>query len=179
MVDSSSGVRPQDYNREKTFVKSLAQLLNVSPDKSRAALITYGSYAEDVFGFDDYQTIAAFEALVDGARAIGGSRRTDRALEFAGGLVQAARSTVPRIVIILTAGKQSSASGVKPLDIPAKALRDIGGRLFVVAIGAEPDVDKLVAATESPADVFSLSSFGDLAPKPVPIAGHVAKQFGK
>lgn len=58
----------------------MGRYLNVHPNMSRAALITYGSTARTSFTFDEYQA-NEFEQLVNGAMFIGGSRRMDKAIE--------------------------------------------------------------------------------------------------
>lgn len=65
-MDSSSAVKPGQFRKEKDFIKNLAKYLNVgSADKTKAAVVNYGSFPSTSVKFDDYSTLRDFESGVD------------------------------------------------------------------------------------------------------------------
>lgn len=128
----------KDYKKEKEFVKYLARYLNVSPGNSRAALITYGNRAAEVVGFELNRPLSNFEATVDRAPFAGGARRIDRSLDKASQIMADARPTVRKIVVLLTSGKQASASVSKTPGEAAIPLLKGGVYSYIVTIGLKP-----------------------------------------
>lgn len=67
LLDSSSPVRPEQFRKEKGFIKSLAKRLYVGiVEKTFAAVVNYGSFPLTNIGFDDYSSFQEFERRVDG-----------------------------------------------------------------------------------------------------------------
>lgn len=161
-MDSSSAVPLVDYKKEKVFVKYLARYLNVSPGNSRAALITYGNRAAEVVGFDLNRPLSNFEAAVDRAPFAGGDRRIDRSLDKTSQIMADARPTVRRIVVLLTSGKQASASGSKTPGEAAIPLLKGGVYIYIVAVSLKPDVSELRPVVQESSHIFRMSSFDDL-----------------
>lgn len=67
LLDSSSPVRPEQFQKEKEFIKSLAKRLYVGiVEKTFATVVNYGSFPLTNIGFDDYSSFQEFERRVDG-----------------------------------------------------------------------------------------------------------------
>ena len=177
-MDSSYDVSQNHYTREKTFVKDMARYLNVSPGRSRAAVITYGKDANLVFKFDGYGTLSAFDNVVDKATYVGGVRRMDLALEDAGLLLTEARPYNPKWVILLTAGRHPDDPNLKSLADTSKAVRDLSDKIYVVAIGNKPNVVELGDVVKEPKDIFPIQSFQSLKPQAKVMASEVVKAYG-
>ena len=161
-MDSTSAVPLEDYKKEKEFVKYLARYLNVSPGNSRAALVTYGNRAAEVVGFDLNRPLSNFEAAVDRAPFAGGDRRIDRALDKTSQIMADARPTARKIVLLLTSGKQASASGSKTPGEAAIPLLKGGVYSYVVAISLKPDISELRPVVQESSHIFRMGSFDDL-----------------
>lgn len=155
----------EDYKKEKDFVKYLARYLNVSPDNSRAALITYGNMAAEVVGFDIKRSVSDFENAVDKAPFVSGSRRIDRSLDKTSQIMANARQSVTKIVVLLTAGKQVSGFGSKTPGEAAIPLREGGVYTYIVAISQEPDISELRPVVQEMSYIFRMASFDDLEPR--------------
>ena len=66
LLDSSSAVRPEQFKIEKDFIKTLARYLNVgSTEKTKAAVVNYGSFPFTGVQFDGYSTLRDFQSGVD------------------------------------------------------------------------------------------------------------------
>ena len=137
LLDTSDGVNSFDFKKEKAFVKLLAKRLNVSPGKSQAALIAFGSSSTLAINFNSYNSFQEFETLVDRVSSVGGARRMDRAFQAAAQVLRNSRSSVPKMVVLLTTGEQ-------PLNAPSLAesavpLHSIGAMVYVVSIANDLD----------------------------------------
>ena len=165
VMDSSSTVPVKDYKKEKEFVKYLARYLNVSPGNSRSALITYGSRAAEVVGFDIQRSVSDFETAVDKAPFVSGDRRIDRSLDKTSEIMANARQQATKIVVLLTSGKQASAFGSKTPGEAAIPLREGGVYSYVVAIGQEPNITELRPVVQETSHIFRMASFDDLEPR--------------
>ena len=161
-MDSSSGVALEDYKKQKEFVKYIARYLNVSPGNSRAALVTYGSRAAEVVGFDLNRPFSNFEVAVDRAPFAGGDRRIDRSLDKTSQIMADARPTVRKIVLLLTSGKQASVFGSKTPGEAAVPLLKDGVYSYIVAISLKPDISELRPAVQESSHIFRMGSYDKL-----------------
>ena len=106
MVDSSSGVSPYDFDKEKELIKDLIKAFSSHPASSRTAFITYGNRPRVVYDLDNDMSEETLLKAIDAAQRMGGGRRTDRAVDEALQLMNTSRRFVPRIVLLITAGSQ-------------------------------------------------------------------------
>lgn len=106
MVDSSSGVSPYDFDKEKELIKDLIKAFSSHPANSRTAFITYGNRPRVVYDLDNDMGEETLLEAIDAAQRMGGGRRTDRALNEALRLINISRRFAPRIVLLITAGSQ-------------------------------------------------------------------------
>ena len=177
LVDSAWSVGRPNFQTEKDFVKSFARSLNVQPGKSRGSVISYSTNPQVHFRFDDYKTTKDFDKLVDSTPFLGQYRRMDKAIQEAEKVLNAARPNVPRVVVLLTAGRDSA--GAQELEQAVKPLQAQGAKVFIVAIGNDPDIPALTRAVEKNDDLFKVTGFSQLPDNLVPTANHVVKRAGK
>ena len=88
-------------------MKALIQTLNSLPNKSRTALITYGNRPQVVYGLEHDLNSDALQKKIDSALPMGGGRRIDRALEEGAQLMKSSGQSIPKIVLLITAGRQT------------------------------------------------------------------------
>lgn len=178
LVDSSSDVDQLSYNMEKNFVKSIARSMNLAPEISRIAIVSYGDTPRMAINFDSYSTTGSFEAAVDRVRSVGGERRIDLALDEAVKRIRQIDPTGKKIVVLLTAGRQTPAHNAKGLKEASKPLHDLGVYTYVVPIGNGADARELSFIVESSKDMFSVPAFENLVPKSKQIALQIVKRSG-
>lgn len=106
LVDSSSGVSQYDYEKEKELIKALTKALNSPGANSRTAFITYGNRPRVVYELDNDMSTDTVRRAIDSAQAMGGGRRTDRALDEGARVMKNSKRSVPKIVLLITAGRQ-------------------------------------------------------------------------
>ena len=163
IVDSSASIQEINYQKEKEFVKQLAHSFGVAQGQSRAALVLYSTSPSIKVAFDQYQTLEEFHKAVDQLPYEKGLSRIDLALEKASQeIFPQARKSVPNIVILITAAKQTQAADSKGLKEASEPLRRAGVRVLAVGIGSGVDPDELRLVTESDDDVIVAKSFSHL-----------------
>lgn len=159
MVDSSGLVGNENYQKEKEFIKSLARLVNVTSEKSRIAVIAYSRSPILAVQFD--KSLDEFDKRVDEMPLLGGSeRRMDVVLQTAGKVLNTDRQHVPKIAILLTAGRQIP--GGISLDTATQRLRSLNATILVLAIGQQYNKQELVPVVAEEEDLFELPSFDAL-----------------
>jgi hypothetical protein len=70
-----------------------------------------------------------------------------------------ARTTVRKVLVVLTDGRQTQDPDAVPLDVASKPLKDMGVKIYAVGVGHKIDLQELRQITEDPADVFTVDSF--------------------
>ena len=160
VMDSSFEVTQSNYKDEKETVKTMARSLQVPSGKSRASVITYGSYPFRIVRFNSYRTFSALENAIDRAPTVGGGRRIDLALQEAVRLLSEARPSARKSVILFTSGRTDPSS--RDLYEAAKPIFEQNAVLFIISISGRPNVPELTAAVKKPEDVFNVSSFTNL-----------------
>lgn len=123
IMDSSGSISKDDYDKEKDFVKQLANIFDISLGQARASVIIYDDNPKLIFGFEDELDNRNASAIIPSLEHLKGRTRIDKALAMAERVFTDARPTVPRIVFILTDGKQTADYDAKPLDVASQPLK--------------------------------------------------------
>lgn len=177
MVDSSAAVGKDNYEKEKEFIKSLARLVNITSEKSRVAVIMYNRSPILAVRFDGYKTLDEFGKSVDEIPLLGGPyRRMDQALQSAAQVLNSARKDVPKIAVLLTAGRQ--VPGGISLDTSTKQLQSLNATTLVIAIGQQYSAQELSPVVTVPTDLFEVPSFDVLASRAKKIAQAIKDKSG-
>ena len=172
-MDSSFDVDQNTFNRQKSFVKSMVRSLTLSPKKSRVAVIGFGNVPIEVVRFSSSQDVAAITREVDNARKVVGRRNIAKVLEFVASVLDKARPSVPKVVILLTAGSELY------LTAPSKALRDLGTNRYVIAIGPNADEEELTPIIDEPRDMFTVATPKELTWSTEYMVSEIIKRTGK
>ena len=159
LIDSSSDVIWDNFLREKDFVKSITTFMNADQNDTRLAPITYGSFAQGQAGLVNASDV--FLSNLNRAPYVGGQRRMDLAIEKAAEILEGSRFLVPKVVILLTAGKNSF-DGRKLLANASQGLQDLGVTTYVVAIGRNADIKEVGSIVDDERDIFNVSQFARL-----------------
>ena len=179
LVDTSSQMGTSNFESQKRFVKLVAKSLNVGPERSRAAIITYGNTSTQLDDSDLFSSLPEFYRAVDGSRFIGGPRRMNYAVDGAEKLLRTANRNVYKLTVLLTAGKQFYQQDIILLEQSFKKLRETGTKTFVVAIGNDYDNTELLPGVEAAEDIFSVVSFDGLARQAWQTSKEIAERTGE
>ena len=160
LLDSSDGVTPVNFKKEKEFVKSFAKRLNASSGKVRAAVVAYSSYSRLAFDLNGYDSLSEFERLVDEVAHVGGTRRMDKALHEAANVLKYSHTFRPKFVFLLTAGSQLV--DLQSLVESVEPLHKIDATVYVVSIGRVPDRHALEEVAGDLRHIHQVTSFDEL-----------------
>ena len=156
-------------------MKSLAYILNLRPRYTRTAVIIYGNSARSEIGFTDHTSPSSFFKRVDALPYLGGRRRMDRVLIEAGSVLNRARPSARKVVILLTAGRQTQGVGVPSLNRAMESIRSHSAKMFVIGIGQQVDQTELRPLTS---DIFDISGFNTLRRHSIGIAKDIKNKTG-
>ena len=176
LLDSSDDVTQENYGHEKDFVIYLARYLNTMPTRSRGAVVTYGSTPAVVSKFNEARRTQGFEMRLHGAPKQGGQRRMDLALDAASRMLTKTRPAIPKVVILLTAGKQTAGIDAGVLEESVQRVQNLGARVYVVTVNASHVTLPIKSSTGS--NWFPVKSFAYLPILVVPMARHVVSDTG-
>lgn len=157
LVDSSQTISKEKFLRELDFVKAFARTLDISPEKSRVSVVTFGSTPALSIRFEDYVNIQSLLRGVDVIPRVTGQKRLDKALVFAARVLSKGRPDANKFLIVVTDGKQPL--GGDPLNEAARPLQQIGVKINVIGAGENVNMTELGKITSRPDDLFFSRSF--------------------
>ena len=170
----SSSITVKNYQKERDFVKNVADKFSVTQGKTEAGVVTYNSEANLWIRFGQYNSNEEFKTAVDKIPYWGGQTRIDNGLKMAAaglfGAVKQARANLPKVLIVLTDGQQSSDPRATPLEEAVLPLLQLGVKVLAVGVGSDVSRDELRSIVEKDEDVFTVDNFDDLLVKSHQIA---------
>lgn len=180
VMDMSSSITVKNYQKERDFVKNVADAFSISPGKTQAGVVTYNSEASLWISFGQHNNNEEFKAAVDKIPYWGGRTRIDNGLKMAVvglfGAIKQARAHLPKVLIVLTDGRQSSDPRATPLDAAVLPLLQLGVKVLAVGIGNDISRDELKMIVESEQDIYTVDDFDDLLAKSHQIAHTACKE---
>uniref|UniRef100_A0A3B5MK58 VWFA domain-containing protein n=1 Tax=Xiphophorus couchianus TaxID=32473 RepID=A0A3B5MK58_9TELE len=137
VIDSSRSIRPEDYDKVKTFIVNLLQFLDIGPNATRVGLLQYGSVVQPEFSLNTYTSKAQVEEAVRNMRHLATGTMTGLAIQYTMEVElteeQGARPKslqIPRIAMIVTDGRPQDTVE----EIAAEA-REAGIQIFAIGVG--------------------------------------------
>ena len=168
-MDASESMTEEDFEKQKNFVIKVAESFHMDPKTTQIALVTYSSTAKLHIRFRDHLNQDSFKTVVQHLPFAAGGTRFDKALKLAAEDVftaqSGARAGVPKVMIILTDGRQSNDLDVVPIQDAVQPLHQLSVQIHAVAIGNQVnrvELRKLVGKEE---DIFSIKDFDNLVNK--------------
>ena len=179
LLDASESMTEDDYKKQKQFVIRVAESFHMAPKGTQFALITYSSTAKLHIRFSDHLDQEKFKSVVYNLPFSAGGTRFDKALKLAAEEMfttkSGARSGVPKVMIILTDGRQSQDPDAKPLKEAVLPLRQSSVQIHAVAIGSQVDRSELRKLVQRDEDIFSIKDFDTLVNKSLQLARRTCK----
>ncbi len=165
IVDSSGSLR-SEYDKEKLFVKSLAYRFGLSAKGSHAGVVRFSHKAEVRVTFAEKNSVTEFNDAVDLLPHWGYTTRIDEALKVAyNELFQPGngmRVDVPRVVFILTDGRQTNENGAVSLTQAILPFHESNIQVVVIGIGSGVNRDQLKSMVKSEKDIYFAKNFDEL-----------------
>ena len=162
VVDVSGSVTSH-WDRERAFIKQLAQAIWISPDGGHAAVVQFSRDAELMINFNNHTSLSGFETALDGLNHWDGTTRIDLGLEVAlNEMFQVSngmRPDVSHTLVLITDANQTGGN----IDYKEfrKWLNERKIRVIVILVGNSNagDIRDLVNKSS---DMYVASSFDDL-----------------
>ena len=165
----SSSITVKNYQKERDFVKNVADTFSISEGKTEVGVVIYNNEASLWIRFGQHNNNEEFKAAVDKIPYWGGQTRIDNGLKMAAaglfGAIKQARANLPKILIVLTDGKQSSDSRATPLEEAVSPLLQLGVKVLAVGVGSDVSHDELRLIVERDEDIFTVDNFDELLAK--------------
>ncbi|XP_047453911.1 matrilin-2-like isoform X5 [Mugil cephalus] len=151
VIDSSRSIRPNDYEKVKTFIVNLLQFLEIGRDATRVGLLQYGSVVQPEFSLNTYTTKAEVEQAVRNMSHLATGTMTGLAIEYTMETAfteehgaRPADLHIPRIAMVVTDGRPQDTVE----EIAAQA-RQAGIQIFAIGVG-RVDMNTLKAIGSEP-----------------------------
>lgn len=137
VIDSSRSVRPDDFERVKSFIRDVLLFLDVARDQTRVGLVQFGSVVQNEFFLNSYFEKRQMERAVRSMEHLASGTMTGLALQFtreqAFSLARGARpahTQVPRIAVVVTDDRPQDS-----VEEEAARAREDGIEIFAVGVG--------------------------------------------
>ncbi|XP_049902595.1 matrilin-2-like isoform X4 [Epinephelus moara] len=151
VIDSSRSIRPNDYEKVKTFIINLLQFLEIGSDATRVGLLQYGSVVQPEFSLNTYTTKAEVEQAVKNMEHLATGTMTGLAIQYTMETAfteeegaRPANLHIPRIAMVVTDGRPQDTVE----EIAAQA-RQAGIQIFAIGVG-RVDMNTLKAIGSEP-----------------------------
>ena len=169
LMDASESMTEEDFEKQKDFVIKVAESFYMAPKTTQFALVTYSSTALLHIRFKDHLNQDSFRAVVKQLPFAASGTRFDKALKLAARDVftaqSGARAGVPKVMIVLTDGRQSNDYDAIPVQQAVVPLRQLSVRVHAVAIGSQVNRVQLRKLVVKEEDIFSIKDFDNLVNK--------------
>lgn len=174
VMGMSSSITVKNYEKQRNFVKNVADTFSISMGKTETGVVTYNEEASLWIRFGQHKNNEEFKTAVDKIPYWGGQTRIERGLKMAAdglfGAIKQERANLSKILIVLINGDQSLDPKVISLDQAVLPLLQLGVRLLAVGIGSDVSRDELRLIVEKDEDIFTVDNFDELLAKSNQIA---------
>ncbi|XP_074652229.1 matrilin-1-like [Tubulanus polymorphus] len=165
ILDESTSILPEDYDRQLTFVNKMIKSFQIGPDRSRIGIISFATRAITRFDMNEYNTTDEMTSAVSKFRQLYGDTHTWEAMALArnSALTTAKGSRkgkVPQIGIVITDG--NSQIPWKTKTESAKTREETGIMLFAIGIGDFVSEIELVHIAGSKDRVMTTKDYAQL-----------------
>ncbi|KAK3605643.1 hypothetical protein CHS0354_032595 [Potamilus streckersoni] len=152
LLDSSGSISPAQFEKIKSFVKTVINSLDIFPNHTRVAVATFSQTTNFEFHLGQHNSAADLFKAIDSVTRSGEGTRLSAALEtiFSQGF-QGAREGVPKIIVLITDGHSKYPALARVL---ARRARNDGFLIYTVGIGNQTDDNELWHIASSPEDRF-------------------------
>ncbi|XP_074844397.1 collagen alpha-4(VI) chain-like [Carettochelys insculpta] len=168
LVDTSTSIGPENFQKVKNFLYTLVSSLDVSSDQIRVGLAQYSDETFQVFLLNQYSLKSDILEQIQNLPYRSGGSYTGTALDFVRMMYftesagSRALENIPQVVILVTDGESSD-----EVKMPANKLKAKGISVYVVGINVQ-DITELQEIANKPLNkfLFSIDSYDVLQDLP-------------
>lgn len=156
ILDSSGSIEMEDFDGARNFIENLAKTFKIAPQKTHVGLMIYSDEAKIMSRFGKIMSHQDLRAELDSLPHLRGKTRIDLALKLASDQLfnrnegMRSSSTVRKVAIVITDGRQSPAADAIRLDEAAAPLLVRGVKVLSIGIGDKVDEYELKMMVDNP-----------------------------
>ncbi|XP_035677024.1 mucin-5AC-like [Branchiostoma floridae] len=161
VVDGSSSIPPEEFEKVKTFLNNIVGHFDISPTATQVGVVQYSSSPQQEFALNAHSSLVSLQQAISNIVVIGRGTSTGSALIFARDhaltAANGARPGVPKIVVVMTDGMSAD-----DVTLPSQNLRNDGVTTFAIGVTDMATDWQLADMAGSPDHVFTASDFDAL-----------------
>ncbi|CAH1783538.1 unnamed protein product [Owenia fusiformis] len=136
LIDSSSSITPENFNKVKDFIINVIGPLTISSDRVRVGVISFSGIAQVDFYLNRYSTKTDVQAAINNIQQMNQGTNTNLALDLLVNDFFTAsngdRTFAPNVAIIITDGQSDDSTATKA---SATVVKDAGIAVFAIGVG--------------------------------------------
>ncbi|XP_072365905.1 collagen alpha-6(VI) chain-like [Scyliorhinus torazame] len=132
LIDGSTSIKPDDFQKMKTFMTTFLNKSDVGPNKVQIGVIQFSTDPKLMFQLNKYTSKTDLHSVIDKMPQQFGNTYTGEALTFTADYFDEAkggRTGIPQYLIVITDGEAHD-----EVFQPAKAIRDKGVTVFALGV---------------------------------------------
>ena len=182
ILDSSGSIMQDEFLEARRFVKAIAKTLSISRRNTHAGLMIYSNEARIMGKFNEIQTHEELASGLDDLPHLRGKTRIDLALKLASAELFTRNSgmrsstSVSKVAMVITDGRQSPAADAIRLDEAAAPLLVSGVKVLAIGVGDKIDREELEMMVKSRDLAFWAGSYPALRVKLAAIAKEICSE---
>ena len=155
IVDSSGSIMNDEFLEARSFVEAIAKTLTISPEMTHVGLMVYSNEARIMAKFNEIQSSNDLTSELNDLPHLRGRTRIDLALKlgssqlFTGNGGMRWSTSVPKVAVVITDGRQSPAADAIRLDEAVAPLLVRGVKVLAVGVGDKIDREELEMMVKS------------------------------
>uniref|UniRef100_A0A8D0GQQ9 Collagen type XXVIII alpha 1 chain n=1 Tax=Sphenodon punctatus TaxID=8508 RepID=A0A8D0GQQ9_SPHPU len=165
VIDSSESVGPENFDIIKSFIKTVIEMITVSPAVAHVGIINFSHKVEVVSTLQQFMSKDHLKLAVDNMQYLGEGTFTATAIKKAAEIFQVARPGVRKVAIVITDG-QTDSRDIK-LHIEVKKAHAQNIEMFVIGVVQRSDPNfgnflkemKLIATDPDTEHVHQIDDF--------------------
>ena len=169
VIDASGSILPKQYQHQKNFVKKLVDLNAMSKDGLHAGVVLFSQTSSVAIKLNDFFDSKAFAAAVQKVKHECSITRIDKGLKTAYDKLLSksygAREGVPKVLFLVTDGKQTRKYNFIEPRVASMPLKKAGVNIKAIGIGRSVDRKELETITGNAKTVYLIRYFNQLVDK--------------
>ena len=169
VIDASGSILPKQYQHQKNFVKKLVDLNVMSKDGLHAGVVLFSQTSSVAIKLNDFFDSKAFAAAVQKVKHECSITRIDKGLKTAYDKLLSksygARDGVPKVLFLVTDGKQTRKYNFIEPRVASMPLKKAGVNIKAIGIGRSVDRKELETITGNTEAVYLIRYFNQLVDK--------------
>ncbi|CAG2236748.1 unnamed protein product [Mytilus edulis] len=165
IINRSNSLSTDDFARAKIFVRNVVSSFDISPNKTRVAVVSYASHAKTEFYLNRYNNKVDLENAISAIPFVGGSTATSEAIDLATNIIftpgHGSRNNTPHIMVVITDGNANDEIDTRHA---AERAHRAGITVYSIGVGSNINKDTLnnIASKPDCTHVFSVSSYSEI-----------------